>query len=75
MISGAFAENVTQQQQGKVQVFMIGSSSACKSYVEIAKTITNETNGTVKFQIRSTTQMNNLKETDIKNLVNSSDII
>ncbi|NYB52136.1 MAG: cobaltochelatase subunit CobN [Methanobacteriaceae archaeon] len=61
------------------QILVIGSSTAVKSYNEVAKTLMNETNseypGLVKFQIRSTSQIGNMTAEELKNLINSSDII
>ncbi|MGE4395341.1 MAG: cobaltochelatase subunit CobN [Methanobacteriales archaeon] len=59
-------------------ILVIGSSSGAKSYNEVAHDLMDELNKqttVVKFQIRSTSQIENMTADEIKSLVNNSDII
>ena len=74
--SVAAADNSTEV--NSTTVLVIGSSTATKSYNEVAYTVMNLTNRDAKrvnFQIRSTTQIGNMTGDEILSLINSSSII
>jgi len=74
--SVAAAENSTEG--NTTTILVIGSSTATKSYNDVAYSVMNLTNKDskkVKFQIRSTTQIGNMTNDEIVSLINGSNII
>ncbi|MGB9838833.1 cobaltochelatase subunit CobN [Methanothermobacter sp.] len=72
----AAADNSTEG--NTTTVLVIGSSTATKSYNEVAYSVMNLTNRDskkVKFQIRSTSQIGNMTGDEIASLINASHVI